>query len=69
MSASDTTPQMTVGQRNRTAFMTIVRREVSRILRRLRTEATIEQGGGEQYVPSTEPAAPIPQSPPGEDDL
>ena len=33
MSASDTTPQMTVGQRNRTAFMTIVRREVSRILR------------------------------------
>jgi ABC-2 type transport system permease protein len=33
MSASDTTPQMTVGQRNRTALMTIVRREVSRILR------------------------------------
>ena len=48
-------------------FLTL--NEVSRILRRLRTEATIEQGGGETYVPSTEPAAPIPQSPPGDDDL
>ena len=33
MSAGATTPQMTTGQRNRTAFMTIVRREVNRILR------------------------------------
>ena len=33
MNASDTTPQMTIGQRNRTALMTIVRREVHRILR------------------------------------
>jgi len=49
------------------AFLTL--NEVSRILRRLRTEATIEQGGGEIYVPSTQPAAPIPQSPPGDDDL
>lgn len=48
-------------------FLTL--NEVSRILRRLRTEATIEQGGGETYVPSTKPAAPIPQSPPGDDDL
>jgi peptidyl-prolyl cis-trans isomerase C len=48
-------------------FLTL--NEVSRILRRLRTEATIEQGGGETYVPSTEPAAPIPQSLPGDDDL
>ncbi len=48
-------------------FLTL--NEVSRILRRLRTEATIEQGGGETYVPSTEPAAPIPQSPPGDNEL
>lgn len=48
-------------------FLTL--NEVSRILRRLRTEATIKQGGGEIYVPSTEPAAPIPQSPPGDDEL
>jgi peptidyl-prolyl cis-trans isomerase C len=48
-------------------FLTL--NEVSRILRRLRTEANIEQGGGEIYVPSTEPAAPIPQSPPGDDEL
>lgn len=48
-------------------FLTL--NEVSRILRRLRTEASIEQGGGESYVPSTEPAAPIPQSPPGDDEL
>jgi len=33
MSAGATIPQMTTGQRNRTAFMTIVRREVNRILR------------------------------------
>ncbi|MBI1253713.1 MAG: peptidylprolyl isomerase [Hyphomonas sp.] len=49
------------------AFLTL--NEVSRILRRLRTEATIEQGGDEIYLPSTQPAAPIPQSPPGDDDL
>jgi peptidyl-prolyl cis-trans isomerase C len=48
-------------------FLTL--NEVSRILRRLRTEANIEQGGGEIYVPSTEPAAPIAQSPPGDDEL
>lgn len=30
--------------------------EVSRILRRLRTEATIEQGRGERYVPAEKPA-------------
>lgn len=49
------------------AFLTL--NEVSRILRRLRTEATIQQGGGEFYVPSRQPAAPIPQTPPGDDDL
>ncbi len=48
-------------------FLTL--NEVSRILRRLRTEATIEQGGGETYVPPAEPAAPIPQSPPGDNEL
>jgi len=48
-------------------FLTL--NEVSRILRRLRTEAQIEQGSGQIYVPSTEPGAPIPQSPPGDDDL
>ena len=49
------------------AFLTL--NEVSRILRRLRTEATIQQGGGEIYVAPTPPAAPIPQTPPGDDDL
>jgi ABC-2 type transport system permease protein len=33
MSAAEATREMTTGQRNRTAFMTIVRREVNRILR------------------------------------
>lgn len=33
MSAAEATREMTAGQRNRTAFMTIVRREVNRILR------------------------------------
>jgi peptidyl-prolyl cis-trans isomerase C len=44
-------------------FLTL--NEVSRILRRLRTEATIEQGGGERYVPSTDPAPAAPD--PGDD--
>ncbi|MFN7180564.1 peptidylprolyl isomerase [Hyphomonas sp.] len=44
-------------------FLTL--NEVSRILRRLRTEATIEQGGGERYVPSTDPAPATPD--PGDD--
>jgi peptidyl-prolyl cis-trans isomerase C len=42
-------------------FLTL--NEVSRILRRLRTEAQIEQGSGEIYVPQTEPGAPAVQSP------
>lgn len=41
-------------------FLTL--NEVSRILRRLRTEATIEQGSGERYVPSTEPAPAAPET-------
>lgn len=49
-------------------FLTL--NEVSRILRRLRTEAQIEQGSGESYVPTTDPgglpAAPQP-SPQGDD--
>lgn len=48
-------------------FLTL--NEVSRILRRLRTEATIEQGSGQVYVPTTEPAAPILPPSPGDDDL
>jgi peptidyl-prolyl cis-trans isomerase C len=48
-------------------FLTL--NEVSRILRRLRTEANIEQGGGQTYVPTTEPVPQIPPSPPGDDDL
>lgn len=48
-------------------FLTL--NEVSRILRRLRAEASIEQGRGGAYAPSTGPAAPIPQSPPGDDEL
>jgi peptidyl-prolyl cis-trans isomerase C len=48
-------------------FLTL--NEVSRVLRRLRIEAAIEQGSGQVYVPATEPAAPIPQAPPSEDDL
>ncbi len=48
-------------------FLTL--NEVSRILRRLRTEANIEQGSGQVYVPTTDPVPEIPQSPPGEDDL
>ncbi len=48
-------------------FLTL--NEVSRVLRRLRTEAAIEQGSGQVYVPQAEPAAPIPQAPPSEDDL
>lgn len=48
-------------------FLTL--NEVSRILRRLRTEANIEQGGGQIYVPTTEPVPQIPPSPPGDDDL
>lgn len=49
-------------------FLTL--NEVSRILRRLRTEAVIEQGSGQVYVPTAEPAAPLPAaSPPTEDDL
>ncbi|WP_291063604.1 peptidylprolyl isomerase [Hyphomonas sp.] len=46
-------------------FLTL--NEVSRILRRLRTEATIEQGSGQKYVPTTEPGIPAPVSPPGDD--
>lgn len=46
-------------------FLTL--NEVSRILRRLRTEADIEQASGERYVPSTEPAGPIPPEPTGDD--
>jgi peptidyl-prolyl cis-trans isomerase C len=42
-------------------FLTL--NEVSRILRRLRTEAQIEQGSGEIYVPQTDPGAPAAQSP------
>jgi len=37
-------------------FLTL--NEVSRILRRLRTEALIEQGSGEIYVPQTDPGTP-----------
>ncbi len=48
-------------------FLTL--NEVSRILRRLRTEANIEQGSGQTYVPTTDPVPQIPQSPPGVDDL
>lgn len=48
-------------------FLTL--NEVSRILRRLRTEANIEQGSGQTYVPTTDPVPQIPQSPPGDDDL
>jgi peptidyl-prolyl cis-trans isomerase C len=48
-------------------FLTL--NEVSRILRRLRTEAIIEQGEGQTYVPMTEPAASFPANPPQEDDL
>ncbi len=47
-------------------FLTL--NEVSRILRRLRTEATIEQGSGQKYVPTTEPGIPAPVNlPPGDD--
>jgi peptidyl-prolyl cis-trans isomerase C len=47
-------------------FLTL--NEVSRILRRLRTEATIEQGSGQKYVPTTEPGIPAPvNTPPGDD--
>lgn len=46
-------------------FLTL--NEVSRILRRLRTEAVIEQGSGERYVPSTEPGAALTSNPPGDD--
>jgi peptidyl-prolyl cis-trans isomerase C len=48
-------------------FLTL--NEVSRILRRLRTEATIEQGSGQIYVPTTDPVAPINLPPATEDDL
>ena len=48
-------------------FLTL--NEVSRILRRLRTEATIEQGSGQKYVPTTEPGVPAPVNPPPGDDL
>lgn len=48
-------------------FLTL--NEVSRILRRLRTEATIEQGSGQKYVPTTEPGVPAPVTPPPGDDL
>jgi len=48
-------------------FLTL--NEVSRILRRLRTEANIEQGSGQTYVPTTDPVPQIPPSPPGDDDL
>ncbi len=48
-------------------FLTL--NEVSRILRRLRTEAVIEQGSGERYVPATEPGAPVDMAPPSGDDL
>ncbi|OYW84407.1 MAG: hypothetical protein B7Z22_10715, partial [Hyphomonas sp. 32-62-5] len=43
-------------------FLTL--NEVSRILRRLRTEATIEQGSGQKYVPTTELGVPAPVTPP-----
>lgn len=48
-------------------FLTL--NEVSRILRRLRTEATIEQGSGQKYVPTTEPGISAPVTPPPGDDL
>lgn len=48
-------------------FLTL--NEVSRILRRLRTEAVIEQGSGERYVPTTEPGVPSIAAPPSGDDL
>ncbi|MFN4225998.1 MAG: peptidylprolyl isomerase [Hyphomonas sp.] len=45
-------------------FLTL--NEVSRIIRRLRTEATIEQGTGQRYVPSTNP---VPEAGKTGDDL
>lgn len=41
-------------------FLTL--NEVSRILRRLRTEANIEQGSGKRYVPATDPAPATPET-------
>jgi peptidyl-prolyl cis-trans isomerase C len=46
-------------------FLTL--NEVSRILRRLRTEAEIEQGSGEVYMPSTEPGGPVVAAPAGDE--